>query len=592
METAYSKHKECDPSKTVERIRDILTRCGVETEVEWFDNNLSGTFSNRVSVKGLSMGANGKGLTREYALASGYAELMERVENDLPASREYFRYFHKKNGFYHFPDERLMTADECLALPGPYVRQLLEYFGISAGQHCDFLRQISCGPYNRTDGRLPAVEFYDQFKESSVWLPAALVKKIAGSNGMAAGNTLAEAFVQGLSEVFERHVQMSMMRGGLTPPEIPADYLKYIGVWELIGEIEKTGRYKVTPYDCSLGEGYPVVGTMLTDLERGSFGFKFGAHPSFAVALERTLTESFQGKGLDRASAWNAIGSREQVLQAENIELQISKGKGMLPADLFAGEPGWQFSPWKDVENRSNEELRDRMCGFLREKGFSLLFRDSSYLGFPACQILIPGITEIASSPEAWKHDFRREVSTFDAVRHFPDLTDEEEEDLIRVEMEKIKFERLEDPQFMFYKPLARGMMHPHKVLAFLCLKHGYLREAQEFFSRFAEIIVNPTAKLYWNTMAEYARLLDICHSRTEALRIIDLLYPQKISERIKADTDPECMMSRGFLKMNCYNCSECEMGEKGYCQGKGELEVYLKFKAAMKDVKLQQRGI
>lgn len=134
--------------------------------------------------------------------------------------------------------------------------------------------------------------------------------------------------------------------------------------------------------------------------------------------------------------------------------------------------------------------------------------------------------------------------------------------------------------------------MQPYKVLAFLCLKHEFFKEAQEHFLSSVEIIENPVAKLYWNSMAEYARLRDIGCDRIKALTIIDLMYPQMISERIKADTDPECMMSRSFLKMNCYNCGECEMGEEGYCKGEAELEVYLKFKNAMKGINLRQRGV
>lgn len=61
------------------------------------------------------MGANGKGITREY-----------------------FKYFHEKNGFYHFPDECLMTADEYLAVPNPYVHKWLELVGIPPELHHDF----------------------------------------------------------------------------------------------------------------------------------------------------------------------------------------------------------------------------------------------------------------------------------------------------------------------------------------------------------------------------------------------------------------------------------------------------------------------
>ncbi|MBR0342849.1 MAG: hypothetical protein IJH64_11510 [Oscillospiraceae bacterium] len=78
----YSKHKECGPEETVSRIRKILDICGIETQVLNERNQFEGAFSNRIVLKNLGVGTNGKGTTKAYALASGYAEFMERLENE------------------------------------------------------------------------------------------------------------------------------------------------------------------------------------------------------------------------------------------------------------------------------------------------------------------------------------------------------------------------------------------------------------------------------------------------------------------------------------------------------------------------------
>ena len=51
--------------------------------------------------------------------------------------------------------------------------------------------------------------------------------------------------------------------------------------------------------DASLGGQYPVMNvTLLNPGDQGCFS-SFGAHPRFAIALERALTELLQGRALD-----------------------------------------------------------------------------------------------------------------------------------------------------------------------------------------------------------------------------------------------------------------------------------------------------
>lgn len=114
MEKSYSKHKEASPEQTVQRIVDLLSEHGINLEVVREYAQSEKTFSNRIQVRGLMAGTNGKGMTREYALASGYAEFMERIENGLLASRHYDIVTQPEFGFYHHPDEVLVDAGEYL----------------------------------------------------------------------------------------------------------------------------------------------------------------------------------------------------------------------------------------------------------------------------------------------------------------------------------------------------------------------------------------------------------------------------------------------------------------------------------------------
>ena len=77
-----SKFKEDHPLSTVNRIRNILFKAGIFTVEQWTDSGIKGCHSVRIEIAGSHIGQNGKGVTREFALASGYAELMERIQSN------------------------------------------------------------------------------------------------------------------------------------------------------------------------------------------------------------------------------------------------------------------------------------------------------------------------------------------------------------------------------------------------------------------------------------------------------------------------------------------------------------------------------
>ena len=77
------RYKEVAPEETVKRIKKILNEVGIKTEEKWQEKSSVGTYSLRVCVKGTDIGQNGKGMTKEFAMASGYAEFLERLQNGV-----------------------------------------------------------------------------------------------------------------------------------------------------------------------------------------------------------------------------------------------------------------------------------------------------------------------------------------------------------------------------------------------------------------------------------------------------------------------------------------------------------------------------
>jgi hypothetical protein len=94
--------------------------------VEHWINSLEGVCSLRVEIAGTRLGTNGKGASREFALASAYAELMERLQNhvlylECDLSPEVLNY----GGFYFSPDEKYMSAGELLEAGGQLVDKMV-----------------------------------------------------------------------------------------------------------------------------------------------------------------------------------------------------------------------------------------------------------------------------------------------------------------------------------------------------------------------------------------------------------------------------------------------------------------------------------
>jgi len=90
----YKEYKDETPERTINLIRSILT----DLDLLLLDSNANcdNIFACRVilgnhDLAKLGIGMNGKGSTFEYALASGYAEFMEK--NTKPISLRLYTYF-------------------------------------------------------------------------------------------------------------------------------------------------------------------------------------------------------------------------------------------------------------------------------------------------------------------------------------------------------------------------------------------------------------------------------------------------------------------------------------------------------------------
>ncbi|HWQ62377.1 MAG TPA: YcaO-like family protein, partial [Negativicutes bacterium] len=264
MNFAGMKYKDELPLGTIGKIRDILGGMGLLTvEVVW-RNSVAGFYSVSVNVAGTDLSVNGKGVSPEYALASAYGELMERLQNQcvFRLSFDLSPQALNHRGFYYAPDEQRLSLAELISSGGEWLNAQLDRLDPAVDREA-LLRSWQGVTYEELPADFVAIPYCNLHTGSLSLVPVKMAAKMYMSNGMCAGNTPEEALVQGIAELYERHVNQRIIREKITPPTVPDCYIaRFPRIAAMIAAIEAGGDRRVIVKDCSLGRGYPVAGVI------------------------------------------------------------------------------------------------------------------------------------------------------------------------------------------------------------------------------------------------------------------------------------------------------------------------------------------
>ena len=215
---------------------------------------------------------------------------------------------------------------------------------------------------------------------------------------MSAGNTLAEAQVQCLSEIFERAVKREILESEIALPDVPQEVLaRYPGILAGIQSLEEQG-FPVLVKDASLGGIYPVMCVTLMNPRTGGVFASFGAHPSLEVALERSLTELLQGRSLEGLNDLPPpTFASEAVTEPNNFVEHFIDSSGIVSWRFFSAKSDYEFVDW-DFSSKgedSNAKEAETLFGILKELGKEVYVAEYDELGAIACRILVPGYSEV-----------------------------------------------------------------------------------------------------------------------------------------------------------------------------------------------------
>ncbi|SFL15396.1 OsmC domain/YcaO domain-containing protein [Azotobacter beijerinckii] len=395
--STYIPGKDLPLEQTIANMSEILAGLGMKIEIASWRNIVPNVWSLHIrDAQSPTCFTNGKGATKESALASALGEFIERLNCNFFYNDQFWGEDIANAAFVHYPDERWFKPGRKDALPAEILdAYCLEIYNPDDELRGSHLYDTNSGNVERGICSLP---FVRQSDGEVVYFPSNLIENLYLSNGMSAGNTLAEAQVQCLSEIFERAVKREILEGELALPDVPREVLaKYPGILAGIQGLEEQG-FPVLVKDASLGGEFPVMCVTLMNPRTGGVFASFGAHPSFAVALERSLTELLQGRSFEGLNDLPAPTFESHALtEPNNFVEHFIDSSGVVSWRFFSAKADFEFVEW-DFSGQgedSNAEEAATLFGILEDMGKEVYMAVYGHLGATACRILVPGYSEI-----------------------------------------------------------------------------------------------------------------------------------------------------------------------------------------------------
>lgn len=432
--------KDLPLEKTIATMSGLIANLGMKVEVASWRNIVPNVWSLhlRDSQSQLCF-TNGKGATKESALASALGEFIERLNCNFFYNDQFWGEELAHADFVHYPNERWFQPGPNDELPAEILdAHCLEIYNPDGELRGSHLYDTNSGNTARGICSIPYVR---QSDGETVYFPTNLIENLFLSNGMSAGNTLAEAQVQCLSEIFERAIKREILVGEMALPDVPQEVLnKYPNIVAGIKALEEQG-FPVLVKDASMGGQFPVMNVTLMNPRTGGVFASFGAHPNFEVALERSLTELLQGRSFE---GLNDIArptfSTEAVTEPNNSVEHFIDSSGVVSWRFFSAKADYEFVEWDftDSGRNTNAQEAELLFGLLEDMGKEVYVAVFEHLGATACRMLVPDFSEVYSVDDLIWDNTNKALQFREDILNLHRLTDAEMDALV---------ERLEDSE-------------------------------------------------------------------------------------------------------------------------------------------------
>ncbi|ARD21209.1 OsmC domain/YcaO domain-containing protein [Shewanella japonica] len=428
-ETTYILGKDLPLEETIKNMTGMLADLGMKIEISSWRNIVPNVWSLHIRDAASPMCfTNGKGATKESALCSALGEFIERLNNNFFYNDQFFGNEIANSEFVHYPNEKWFELEEDDALPqGILDEYTLEIYNPDEELNGSHLIDTNSGNIERGICTIPYTRHSDG---ETVYFPSNLIENLFLSNGMSAGNNLQEAQVQCLSEIFERAIKRQIIEQEIVLPDVPMAVLeKYPSILAGINGLEEQG-FPVVVKDASLGGEFPVMCVTLMNPKTGGVFASFGAHPSFEVALERSLTELLQGRSFEGLNdvpkpTFNSMA----VSEPENFVEHFIDSTGVVSWRFFSSNSEYEFCEW-DFSGTSEEEANG-LFGILEALGKEVYTAEFNQLGASACRMLVPDFSEVYPVEDLIWDNTNKALDYREDILNLHRLSDEELVDLV-----------------------------------------------------------------------------------------------------------------------------------------------------------------
>lgn len=533
----YILGKDLPLEKTIANMTQLLADLGIKIEVASWRNIVPNVWSLNIRDAASPMCfTNGKGTTKESALCSALGEYIERLSCNFFYNDQYFGPEISSSDFVHYPSEKWFELNEDDSLPNgildPHCLSIYNADGELKGSNLIDTnsgmkeRGICCIPYTR------------QSDKKTVYFPSNLIENIFLSNGMSAGNTLAEAQVQCLSEIFERAVKKQIIEEEIVLPDVPNEVLEhYPSILAGIKALEDQG-FPLVIKDASLGGQFPVMCVTLMNPKTGGVFASFGAHPSFEVALERSLTELLQGRSFEGLNdvplpTFNSLA----VQEPENFVEHFIDSTGVISWRFFSNNSDYEFNHWNF--SGSTEEECDYLMQLLQDMGHEVYMAVFDQLGANACRILVPGYSEVYPVEDLiWDNtnkslDYREDILNLHSLDDsaLTDLVDRLEESQLDNHTEIITLIGIEFDENTVWGQLTILEL---KILIYLAL--GEHEDALDLVEEFLQYNINTRERnLFYQAMQAVLQItLDEDLQLTDFEHNLNRMFGVDVMQRVK----------------------------------------------------------
>ncbi|NRP59680.1 OsmC domain/YcaO domain-containing protein [Marinobacterium sp. xm-d-564] len=484
----FIEGKDAPLEQTIAKMTQILADLGMKIEVASWRNIVPNVWSLHIRDAASPMCfTNGKGATKEAALASALGEFLERLSCNFFYNDQYFGQELAEAEFVHRPDECWFELTEEDDIPeGLLDEYSLEIYDPDQDLSGSNLIDTNSGNEDRGICALP---FQRRSDGETIYFPSNLIENLFLSNGMSAGNTLEEAQVQCLSEIFERAVKRQILEQEIALPDVPSQVLeRWPGIVEGIKALEEQG-FPVLVKDASLGGQFPVACVTLMNPKTGGVFASFGAHPSLHVAIERSLTELLQGRSFEGLNDLPPpTFNSHELTEPNNFVEHFIDSSGVVSWRFFSDAFDYEFVDW-DFSGTNREEA-DRLFGILESMGKESYQANYDDLGVPAVRILVPDYSEVYPVEDLIWDNTNKSLEFREAILCLHELCDEDLEELL-VRLEESELDNYTDIRTLigieFDENSVWGQLTILELKLLIHLALGQLPQAKELVEAFLQ---------------------------------------------------------------------------------------------------------